>query len=93
MQSGFACVRCTRTEARYFGWPVGPLMEHRHAAALLSSIRCFCVHWAREGRMGWSLLLQGWAGLEAKADEELAGLRYLLMGQKYVYTIHVYICV
>jgi len=43
--------------------------------------------------MGWSLLLQGWAGLEAKADEELAGLRYLPMGQKYVYTIHVYIYV
>jgi len=41
--------------------------------------------------MGWSLLLQGWAGLEAKAEEELAGFRYLLMGQKYVYTIRIYI--
>ena len=42
--------------------------------------------------MGWSLLLQGWAGLEAKADEELAGLRYLLMGQKYVYTMRIEPC-
>jgi len=41
--------------------------------------------------MGWSLLLQGWTGLEAKADEELAGLRYLPMGQKYVYTTCIYI--
>ena len=42
--------------------------------------------------MGWSLLLQGWARLEAKANEELAGLRYLLMGQKYVYTMRIEPC-